>query len=194
MVARRGVVPCTGHANTKRRRRMGRAGSDRVTPDGWRGGATLPSHASASSSRSTRSAGCRDVDALPESACCAPGAHRSISAVSPVARRSQVNDRSAPRRFRDHVIFEVALGTGLREHEIAALDVGDVLRDGGCVRHRIARRTFKRSGTDLATQEVFIADSNLYLERSKAVGWPAGAVALRRSGRTSPAASGTLNG
>lgn len=27
--------------------------------------------------------------------------------------------------FRDHVIFAVALGTGLREHEIAALDVGD---------------------------------------------------------------------
>jgi integrase len=96
--------------------------------------------------------------------------------------------------FRDHAIFAVALGTGLREHKIAALDVGDVLRDDGRVRHRIALRTFKRSSADPATQQVFIADSNLYLERSKAVGWPAGAVALRRSGRTSPAAFGTLNG
>jgi integrase len=50
--------------------------------------------------------------------------------------------------FRDHVIFAVALGTGLREHEIAALDVGDVLHEDGRVRRRIALRTFKRSSTD----------------------------------------------
>jgi len=36
----------------------------------------------------------------------------------------------------------VALGTGLREHEIAALDVGDVLHDDGRVRRRIALRMF----------------------------------------------------
>ena len=29
--------------------------------------------------------------------------------------------------FRDHVLFSVALGTALREHEIAALTVGDIL-------------------------------------------------------------------
>jgi len=96
--------------------------------------------------------------------------------------------------YRNHAIFAVALATGLREHEIAALDVGDVLLDDGRVRHRIALRTFKRSSADPATQEVSFADSNLYLERSKAVGWPAGAVAVRRSGRTSRAASGPLNG
>ncbi len=38
--------------------------------------------------------------------------------------------------FRDHVIFAVALRTGLREHEIAALDVGDVLHDDGRVRRK----------------------------------------------------------
>ena len=32
--------------------------------------------------------------------------------------------------YRDHVILAVALGTGLREHEIAALDVGDVAPRG----------------------------------------------------------------
>ena len=30
------------------------------------------------------------------------------------------------RGFRDHVIFSMALGTALREHEILALNVGDV--------------------------------------------------------------------
>jgi len=49
--------------------------------------------------------------------------------------------------FRDHVIFAVALGTGLREHEIAALDVGDVLHEDGRVKRRIALHTFKRSST-----------------------------------------------
>jgi len=38
------------------------------------------------------------------------------------------------RGFRDHVIFSIALGTALREHEIAALDVGDVSPDGSRVR------------------------------------------------------------
>jgi integrase len=45
----------------------------------------------------------------------------------------------------------VALGTGLREHEIAALDVGDVLHEDGRVRRRITLRTFKRSSTEPAT-------------------------------------------
>lgn len=49
--------------------------------------------------------------------------------------------------FRDHCIFAVALGTGLREHEIAALDVRDVLHEDGRVRRRIALRIFKRSST-----------------------------------------------
>jgi integrase len=64
--------------------------------------------------------------------------------------------------YRDHVIFAVALGTGLREHEIAALDVGDVLHDDGRVRRRIALRVFKRSSTELATQEVFLPDGVWY--------------------------------
>ncbi|HYM96857.1 MAG TPA: tyrosine-type recombinase/integrase, partial [Candidatus Sulfotelmatobacter sp.] len=72
--------------------------------------------------------------------------------------------------FRDHVIFAVALGTGLREHEIAALDVGDVLHDDGRVRRRITLRTFKRSTTEPATQEVFLPDSVWY-KLGKLVGW-----------------------
>ena len=34
------------------------------------------------------------------------------------------------RGFRDHVLFALALGTGLREHEALALDVGDITEDG----------------------------------------------------------------
>jgi integrase len=64
--------------------------------------------------------------------------------------------------FRDHVIFALALGTGLREHEIAALDVGDVLHDDGRVRRRIALRIFKRSSDEPATQEVFLPDGVWY--------------------------------
>jgi integrase/recombinase XerC len=32
--------------------------------------------------------------------------------------------------YRDHCLFAMALGTGLREHELIALCVGDVFRDG----------------------------------------------------------------
>lgn len=72
--------------------------------------------------------------------------------------------------FRDHLIFAVALGTGLREHELAALDVGDVLHDDGRVRRRVALRTFKRSSSEPATQEVFLPDAAWY-KLSKFVGW-----------------------
>src|SRR5262249_55539870 len=61
--------------------------------------------------------------------------------------------------FRDHVIFSLALGTALREHELAALDVGDVRRDDGRVRRRFTLRTFKQSTSDPANQDVFLPDS-----------------------------------
>ncbi len=72
--------------------------------------------------------------------------------------------------FRDHMLFALALGTGLREHELAALDVGDVLHDDGRVRRRIALRVFKRSTDEPATQEVFIPDSAWY-KLGKFVSW-----------------------
>jgi integrase/recombinase XerC len=54
--------------------------------------------------------------------------------------------------FRDHVIMSVALATGLREHEILALNVGDVSHDGCCARH-VTLRVFKRSSKESAQQE-----------------------------------------
>jgi integrase/recombinase XerC len=72
--------------------------------------------------------------------------------------------------FRDHVIFALALGTGLREHEIAALDVGDILHPDGRVRRRVTLRVFKRSTENPAAQEVFFPDA-LWYKVSKFVGW-----------------------
>lgn len=64
--------------------------------------------------------------------------------------------------FRDHVLISIALGTALREHEIAALDIGDVLDSRGQPKTRIQLRTFAQKGKRKADagvdkdQEVFI--------------------------------------
>ena len=44
--------------------------------------------------------------------------------------------------FRDHLLFSLALGTGLREHEILALDVGDVFDDGKSRRRLVLRWSY----------------------------------------------------
>ena len=48
--------------------------------------------------------------------------------------------------FRDHMILSLALGTGLRELEISALNVGDVARGPSEIRSRIQLTTFARKG------------------------------------------------
>lgn len=60
--------------------------------------------------------------------------------------------------WRDHVIYSMALGTGLREHEILALNVGDVFDAIGRARRRLALRVFKRASQEPAPQEVFLPD------------------------------------
>ena len=44
--------------------------------------------------------------------------------------RFSVGTAADPEAFRDHMLLAVTLGTGLRLHEILALNVGDVARDG----------------------------------------------------------------
>ena len=66
------------------------------------------------------------------------------------------------RGFRDHVLFALALGTGLRESELLALDVGDVIDQRGKVKRRITLRVFKRCTDSPAPQEVFLPDSLVY--------------------------------
>lgn len=56
--------------------------------------------------------------------------------------------------YRDHVLLSLALATGLREHELVALNVGDMLADDGKVRRRVQLRVFKRSREDARGQDV----------------------------------------
>ena len=60
--------------------------------------------------------------------------------------------------FRDHVLFSLAIGTGLREHEILALDVGDVF-EGQRARRRVTLRVFKGVTDDSQPQEVLLPDA-----------------------------------
>ena len=75
--------------------------------------------------------------------------------------------------FRDHVIFSLALGTGLREFEIAGLNVGDVIHPDGRVRRRVALRVFKRATDEPAPQEVFLPDA-LWYKLAKFIDWKRG--------------------
>lgn len=59
--------------------------------------------------------------------------------------------------YRDHVLLSLALATGLREHELVALNVGDVLADGGKAQRRVQLRVFKRSHKDARGQEVILS-------------------------------------
>lgn len=61
--------------------------------------------------------------------------------------------------FRDHMIVSLALGTGLRMHEIAALDVGDITTADGTVRRRVRLRVFKRTNLNLELQQVVLSDT-----------------------------------
>jgi site-specific recombinase XerC len=61
--------------------------------------------------------------------------------------------------FRDHVILSMALGTGLREHEIAALNLGDITDEQGRVRRQVTLRVFKRSNDDPELQQVVLGET-----------------------------------
>lgn len=64
--------------------------------------------------------------------------------------------------FRDHVLFSIALGTALREHEIVALNVGDVRDENGKIVRRFPLRVFKRSNMDAGAQEAVLPDALRY--------------------------------
>jgi len=89
-----------------------------------------------------------------------PRPPRTLTEVEQAALLKVTGDHRAG--FRDHVILALALGTGLREHEIAALNVGDVVHSDGRVRRRVALRVLKRASAEPAPQEVFVPDSLSY--------------------------------
>jgi integrase/recombinase XerC len=65
--------------------------------------------------------------------------------------------------FRDHMIFSLALGCALREHEIVALDVRDVADERGLKAKRaIDLRVFKGSRREKGVQRVHVPDGTYY--------------------------------
>jgi len=69
--------------------------------------------------------------------------------------------------FRDHVIFSLLLGTALRQGELLALNVGDVVRPDGGVKRSIQLRHFARKGKhrdsiDARSQVVHLPDAAFY--------------------------------
>ena len=66
------------------------------------------------------------------------------------------------RGFRDHVLFSVALGTGLREHELLALNVGDMIDGRRKVKRRVTLRVFKGCESASGPQEVVLPDGVVY--------------------------------
>ena len=76
------------------------------------------------------------------------------------------------RAFRDHMLFALALGTGLRVHELVALDVGDITNESGAVRRRVQLRVFKRSAGNPMPQEVILPE-RLRLKLAKFLKWKA---------------------
>ena len=63
------------------------------------------------------------------------------------------------RGYRDHVIFAFALGTGLRESELLALNVGDIVNGNRNPKRRIVLQVYKRCTESPMSQEVFLPDS-----------------------------------
>lgn len=61
--------------------------------------------------------------------------------------------------FRDHMLLSIALATGLREHELVALDVGDIVDGSGSIKRRVYLRVFKRSAKKPALQETLLSDA-----------------------------------
>lgn len=65
--------------------------------------------------------------------------------------------------FRDHVIFSIALGCALREHEIAALTIGDASPDRWSKAKRsIDLRVFKGVRREKGVQRVHVPDGTYY--------------------------------
>lgn len=61
--------------------------------------------------------------------------------------------------WRDHVLISLAVATGLREHELLALNIGDIFDGKGRARRHVVLRVFKRSAAEPAPQEVVLSET-----------------------------------
>lgn len=108
---------------------------------------------------------------------------RTVRVLSAAERRKVLETIGKHRDgFRDYVIVSFALGTGTRENEIAALDVGDVATSPREIRSRVELRTFANKGrkskaaakpgakTKPQTQRIFLGKHTRRL-LLKFIGW-----------------------
>ena len=80
----------------------------------------------------------------------------SLSPTTMTADEQALILRVTAANLRDHVIFSLALGTGLRLAEIVGLDVGDVYGPGGVPKARVrVRREIAKGGR---AADVFVPD------------------------------------
>ncbi|MCP3169972.1 tyrosine-type recombinase/integrase [Myxococcus qinghaiensis] len=61
--------------------------------------------------------------------------------------------------FRDHCLYSLALASGLREHELVALNIGDIFNERGRARRHVLLRVFKGCRRHPAPQEVVLSDT-----------------------------------
>ncbi|MFB1485135.1 tyrosine-type recombinase/integrase [Corallococcus sp. RDP092CA] len=61
--------------------------------------------------------------------------------------------------FRDHCLYSLALASGLREHELVALNVGDIFDERGRARRHVLLHVFKGSRRHPRPQEVVLSDT-----------------------------------
>ncbi|RKG56891.1 site-specific integrase [Corallococcus sp. AB011P] len=61
--------------------------------------------------------------------------------------------------FRDHCLYSLALASGLREHELVALNIGDIFDERGRARRHVPLRIFKGCRRHPGPQEVVLSDT-----------------------------------
>lgn len=72
--------------------------------------------------------------------------------------------------LRDHILISAALGTGMREHELCALKVGDIVDRAGRVKSHIILTTFKKATDNPALQDIVIPE-RLRVKFKKYLDW-----------------------
>nr|BDT32051.1 tyrosine-type recombinase/integrase [Myxococcus sp. MH1] len=61
--------------------------------------------------------------------------------------------------FRDHCLYSLALASGLREHELVALNIGDIFDERGRARRHVLLHIFKGCRRHPRPQEVVLSDT-----------------------------------
>lgn len=77
--------------------------------------------------------------------------------------------------YRDHLLYAMALATGLRAHELVALNLGDVFDDAGRPRRRVLLVTFKGRARSTDRHQEVVLSGPLRAKLEKFRAWKANA-------------------